>query len=511
MASMETGRTHSDALPSIKHLHFDGLKRDELDLHQRQPSAAALGISQADPISPANMYSGPPPPYSLPSSTASATPIPALNGLLSPPESRRTSGDDKPERPHRQSLPSIQEALGREQALAYPMSAGASAQPQAHDPRSSISPKTPIPRSHPAAPTSNEPLMSSAPPSATYPPQHPPSKPLHPVQSPYPAPEMRQPGLPSHDARDSRLPSLPSLRAAPSPIQTARPLGPLHGTPQLSPRFDESPSSAGPMPAGNAYGHYHSSYYPSHSTVCGPPSYPTAAPHHPDSPYTSKFDGSEVSRVQEAQQSYKNYKGVNGERYGTSVKRHLDFFDLEASLNEIADSSGRMNEFSRDFRHRAREVQMQRNGVVPGALPSIAECDEMIKHQSRVQDLLQHLREMLVTQASAQTQSAHENRYQSTADYGAEDSSAYADDNGSTSFLGHEAKKRRGRAAPPGRCHSCNRAETPEWRRGPDGARTLCNACGLHYAKLTRKMGAKVPTTGSSLRPKAMGSGSPRV
>lgn len=43
------------------------------------------------------------------------------------------------------------------------------------------------------------------------------------------------------------------------------------------------------------------------------------------------------------------------------------------------------------------------------------------------------------------------------------------------------------RAAPPGRCHSCNRIDTPEWRRGPDGARTLCNACGLHYAKLERK------------------------
>ena len=36
-------------------------------------------------------------------------------------------------------------------------------------------------------------------------------------------------------------------------------------------------------------------------------------------------------------------------------------------------------------------------------------------------------------------------------------------------------------------CHSCNATETPEWRRGPDGARTLCNACGLHYAKLVRK------------------------
>ncbi|KAJ8658300.1 biofilm regulator 1 [Lichtheimia ornata] len=36
------------------------------------------------------------------------------------------------------------------------------------------------------------------------------------------------------------------------------------------------------------------------------------------------------------------------------------------------------------------------------------------------------------------------------------------------------------------RCHSCHTTETPEWRRGPDGARTLCNACGLHYAKLVR-------------------------
>ncbi|KAI8376354.1 uncharacterized protein BYT42DRAFT_384070 [Radiomyces spectabilis] len=36
-------------------------------------------------------------------------------------------------------------------------------------------------------------------------------------------------------------------------------------------------------------------------------------------------------------------------------------------------------------------------------------------------------------------------------------------------------------------CHSCQTTETPEWRRGPDGARTLCNACGLHYSKLLRK------------------------
>jgi len=102
---------------------------------------------------------------------------------------------------------------------------------------------------------------------------------------------------------------------------------------------------------------------------------------------------------------------------------------------------------------------------------------------------------------------------------------AYDDDGSSEANYAFE-KKRRGvssgslapiiltdflqRAAPPGRCHSCNRNETPEWRRGPDGARTLCNACGLHYAKLTRKQNMKQnqgsggSQGGSSMRPKSM-------
>ncbi|XP_006459254.1 hypothetical protein AGABI2DRAFT_177253 [Agaricus bisporus var. bisporus H97] len=54
--------------------------------------------------------------------------------------------------------------------------------------------------------------------------------------------------------------------------------------------------------------------------------------------------------------------------------------------------------------------------------------------------------------------------------------------------------RKRSRATPPGKCHSCNIRETPEWRRGPDGARTLCNACGLHYAKLMRKRDKTDPT-----------------
>lgn len=76
------------------------------------------------------------------------------------------------------------------------------------------------------------------------------------------------------------------------------------------------------------------------------------------------------------------------------------------------------------------------------------------------------------------------------------------------------------RATPPGKCHSCNIRETPEWRRGPDGARTLCNACGLRrllflsltdrianhgdgiidYAKLMRKRDKQIATEGQAPR-----------
>lgn len=40
------------------------------------------------------------------------------------------------------------------------------------------------------------------------------------------------------------------------------------------------------------------------------------------------------------------------------------------------------------------------------------------------------------------------------------------------------------------KCQRCGTTETPEWRRGPNGLRTLCNACGLFHAKLVKKKGA---------------------
>ncbi|TNY23674.1 cutinase gene palindrome-binding protein [Rhodotorula diobovata] len=36
-------------------------------------------------------------------------------------------------------------------------------------------------------------------------------------------------------------------------------------------------------------------------------------------------------------------------------------------------------------------------------------------------------------------------------------------------------------------CRDCGTVESPEWRKGPDGPKSLCNACGLRYAKLVSK------------------------
>ncbi|KAK1035941.1 white collar 2 type of transcription factor, partial [Friedmanniomyces endolithicus] len=36
-------------------------------------------------------------------------------------------------------------------------------------------------------------------------------------------------------------------------------------------------------------------------------------------------------------------------------------------------------------------------------------------------------------------------------------------------------------------CANCGALDSPEWRRGPKGPKTLCNACGLRWAKKEKK------------------------
>ncbi|KAI9246009.1 hypothetical protein EDC94DRAFT_665067 [Helicostylum pulchrum] len=116
--------------------------------------------------------------------------------------------------------------------------------------------------------------------------------------------------------------------------------------------------------------------------------------------------------------------------------------------------------------------------------------DDMIGRANEVLNALLRLRKH---QLAAEYAKAHRVSDQHNV-RGAEDNENWDTSNNSMASTGgvmssnsYRRRKRGKRPVFQNRCHSCNISETPEWRRGPEGARTLCNACGLHYAKLTKK------------------------
>ena len=42
-------------------------------------------------------------------------------------------------------------------------------------------------------------------------------------------------------------------------------------------------------------------------------------------------------------------------------------------------------------------------------------------------------------------------------------------------------------------CTDCGTLDSPEWRKGPNGPKTLCNACGLRWAKKEKKKSGSGP------------------
>eukprot|EP00201_Polytomella_parva_P005320 CAMPEP_0175078756 /NCGR_PEP_ID=MMETSP0052_2-20121109/24345_1 /TAXON_ID=51329 ORGANISM="Polytomella parva, Strain SAG 63-3" /NCGR_SAMPLE_ID=MMETSP0052_2 /ASSEMBLY_ACC=CAM_ASM_000194 /LENGTH=321 /DNA_ID=CAMNT_0016348813 /DNA_START=390 /DNA_END=1355 /DNA_ORIENTATION=+ len=44
-------------------------------------------------------------------------------------------------------------------------------------------------------------------------------------------------------------------------------------------------------------------------------------------------------------------------------------------------------------------------------------------------------------------------------------------------------------------CMECGTTSTPQWREGPMGPKTLCNACGVRRQRLIRRQGSTKPTT----------------
>ncbi|GJM89780.1 hypothetical protein PR202_ga06000 [Eleusine coracana subsp. coracana] len=45
------------------------------------------------------------------------------------------------------------------------------------------------------------------------------------------------------------------------------------------------------------------------------------------------------------------------------------------------------------------------------------------------------------------------------------------------------------------RCANCDTTSTPLWRNGPQGPKSLCNACGIRYKKEERRAAAAATTT----------------
>ncbi|KAJ5692687.1 Zinc finger NHR/GATA-type [Penicillium macrosclerotiorum] len=469
MGSLETAPRHRDPLPSIGFLGKDGSG------YTPHPPAAASPTSL---LSPNNMYSGQPLPYS--------SYPPSQQGYISPPESRRVLEDEKEKTTGRQSLPSIHEALGNDNPLPYPAPTSA-----------------PPPQSGPPAPPTHLIGRSSA--------EGPPGPPNPFSNGPASGPLMRESGFPAHqnqlpaeasrtsltsiNTQESRNASLHSISTGKSPTQSAKTgITSVSGS-QNSSAYDYSaPPSAGSVASPNGYSHFPHNY--SFSTSQQPqsgPSYP------PPGPYDNRaYMG--APRVEEVKGGFVG-RPMPGQLHSDSVKRHLDVYDVETSLNEIAELSSRTLEFARHYAARAH--QTQRSGPVLGSLPTLNEVEDMLHLQRRNQDALIRIRTAVVNQEQALAEQMAQRKAFKPED---EHMALYQEEfKGTGGFAGADSKKRRGKAAPPGRCHSCNRAETPEWRRGPDGARTLCNACGLHYAKLTRKMGAnKAATLGSTLKPKTV-------
>jgi hypothetical protein len=217
--------------------------------------------------------------------------------------------------------------------------------------------------------------------------------------------------------------------------------------------------TAGPMPAVQPSVHSYGPY------VAQPP-HNAAAAYRPQPGYSRPLYQHELS-----EQDARAQQVV----YGENVSSQIESFDLEAALSRIADFSKQMFEFSNHYCQRAH--QTQRSGPLPGSTPDLGEIDKMLNNGAHIHHNLSRLREVMVLQQAALAERSKE-QTQKAAMHPIVDE-AYSQDQSKDVVAGPDTKKRRGRAAPPGRCHSCARSETPEWRRGPDGARTLCNACGL--------------------------------
>lgn len=267
---------------------------------------------------------------SLSYSYAPTTSAPSQPGYLPPSEPRRLVDDDKDKSAGRQSLPSIHEALGNDNHLPYPSSASAPPSQSGHS-------APPPPPQHllgragvegpsgPPNPFSNGAASTSLMREPTYP-SHPTQ--LHTETS-------SRTSLPSVNTQDSRNASLQSLSTGRSPTQSAKTAMTSITGSQNSTYDYSAPPSAGSIASPVGHGQFPSNYSfnPSQQPHPPPAHLPNGSSYHP-----SQYDGraySGVPRMDDGKNGFAS-RPHPPQPHSESVKRHLDIYDVETSLNEVS-------------------------------------------------------------------------------------------------------------------------------------------------------------------------------
>ncbi|KAK0765433.1 hypothetical protein N5P37_001368, partial [Trichoderma harzianum] len=451
LSSTPTRLEHQLATSPHSHQqHREAVDRRYLD----QPTMAAASVLAPNAHYPPQPY---PSNYSHPPSSG-----PSVANMISS-EPRRPSPDN--ESSTRQSLPSISEVISGARPGQYP--------PPAHplQPGSSLpSPFAPSARQYPEADKHS-------------------SQPLHSVAFP--------PRQESHNAySDSPRPPFSTGRPGLPPVSDRRPTPPTkHEGHPLPHHLAEPPKPSDHRSLNGVYSQ--------------PPPPPTSVPYQPAQlppgqqplpPYqvsprghaASHLPGQYDSRPAPTHAEEAEYAARA--RYDNGTSRSFESWSYQEALSRIGTCSRTIFNFAEAYGRIAQEQHGSQ--PIPERLPTEREVSDMLSNVEYLKRSLEQCREVIV--ASLQSERAREGAKPPKGPYEEDQDVPMYGDSIKPPYGMTEVKKRRGRAAPPGRCHSCNRIDTPEWRRGPDGARTLCNACGLHYAKLERKRQLEA----RSLRPK---------
>ncbi|CAL1717079.1 unnamed protein product [Somion occarium] len=470
---------------------------------------------------PSNSYASPhPPPTSL--STQSRT---ASSGAQHTSNGRgEVAPQSAPKRTHSSS--SVSETPGRSPQTAYPPHAQYAVQSPPYHPTVAPPPES---MHHPSA-YSQPPVGYSQ----YQPPQQMSQRPYH----PQPLPPVR-----SHQSPTTHQPTHQSAHQSPSMHQLPPPHHPSASYQQQSPVHQAPAPTNHPPPAGRPTAHHqplaahhsqqpHHSQPPHHSPPSHQPSHQSVAPTQAVQPSHSSYPPQPehwshhqplTPAQPQAPLPHQTYESLS--RNVPPIATLVDPRNVAASIDPDKLAS-RQGTISKIVEHcNALYSFASRYANSPNMQPSPSELHEMAQRASTVVRLLEDLRRLdLPADQPPKEESSHngisdehrppkrpwedmsrddeatppvsnyrpdhvDEKAQSTAEADMEIIRSKRATSSAANVPGQPKSKyrKRSRATPPGKCHSCNIRETPEWRRGPDGARTLCNACGLHYAKLMRK------------------------